>query len=329
MLTYTRLENKCFLYVTYFDILRMRRSGAMVIFNEKGALPHVNSTWLQRIWQTYLPITIGTAVYAFGLIYFILPNQLMEGGVTGITVLLNYAAGIQPSLSTLVLNIPLFAIGWRALGTRQLIYSIYGVLSLTVFLWLFERAVANQWIFPFQTEHDFILAPLYAGVTLGAGLGIVFRFGGTTGGVDILARIANRRFGISMGQFILLLDIFIIGSALFYIPKEKILYTLVSVFIASRIIDFIQEGAYAAKAFTVITDHAEAISQSITNEMERGVTLIPVIGAYSREQKQIVYCVVSRTEMRRFQMLVKQIDPRAFIVVSDVHDVLGEGFREE
>ncbi|MBN3527587.1 YitT family protein [Paenibacillus apiarius] len=289
----------------------------------------MKSSLFQRVWQTFLPITLGTAVYAFGLIYFIIPNQLMEGGVTGVTVLLNYAAGIQPSLSTLLLNIPLFAIGWRALGSKQMVYSVYGVLSLTLFLWLFEQAVARHWIIPFQTEHDFILATLYAGVTLGTGLGIVFRFGGTTGGVDILARMANRRLGISMGQFILFLDIFIIGAALFYIPKEKILYTLVAVFISSKMIDFIQEGAYAAKAFTVITDHSDQIADIITQEMERGVTLVPVIGAYSREPKQMVYCVVSRTEIRRFKTLVKEIDPRAFIVVNDVHDVLGEGFREE
>jgi len=289
----------------------------------------LKSTIVQRIWNTFLPITVGTAIFAFGLIYFIMPNQLMEGGVTGITVLLNYAAGIHPSISTLVLNIPLFIIGWRALGMKQLALSFYGVLNLTFFLWLFERAVSMHWILPFQTSNDFILATLYAGVTVGTGLGIVFRFGGTTGGVDIIARIANRKFGISMGQFILILDIFIIGAALFYIPKEKILYTLVAVFISSKVIDFIQEGAYAAKAFTVISDHSEEIADAITNEMERGVTLIPAVGAYSRSQKQMVYCVVSRTEIRRFKTIVKTIDPRAFIVVNDVHDVLGEGFREE
>ncbi|MCG7406478.1 YitT family protein [Paenibacillus sp. ACRRX] len=289
----------------------------------------MTSTFLNRVWHTFLPIMIGTAIYAFGLLYFIIPNQLMEGGVTGITVLLKYAAEINPALSTLVINIPLFLVGWRSLGKVQMIYSIFGVLSLTFFLWLFELAVSRQWIVPFQTEHDFILATLYAGVTLGTGLGIVFRFGGTTGGVDILARIANRKFHISMGQFILILDVFIIGAALFYIPKEKILYTLVAVFIASKMIDFIQEGAYAAKSFTIITDHPDEIGKLITSELERGVTLIPAIGYYSRQDKQMVYCVVARHEMRRLKSIVKTVDPRAFIVVGDVHDVLGEGFKEE
>ncbi|NMM54165.1 YitT family protein [Paenibacillus aquistagni] len=287
------------------------------------------SVLFKKIGQIYLPITIGTAIYAFGLIYFILPNQLMEGGVTGITVLLNYALGVSPSLSTLLINIPLFLIGWRSLGRTQMIYSIYGVLSLTFFLWLFEQAVKLGYLNPFRTEHDIILATLYAGVTLGAGLGIVFRFGGTTGGVDIIARIANRKLSVSMGQFILFLDIFIIGSSLFFITKEKILYTLVTVFISSKMIDFIQEGAYAAKAFTIITNEPHQIADQITKELERGVTLIPAIGYYSKEEKQMVYCVVSRSELRRIKSIAKGIDPKAFIIVSEVHDVLGEGFKED
>lgn len=289
----------------------------------------MKSILVQRVWQTFLPITIGAAIYAFGLIYFILPNKLMEGGVAGITILLHYAVCIHPSVSTLILNIPVFIIGWRALGPRQMALSIYGVLNLTFFLWLFDHAVAMQWIKPFQTTNDFILATLYAGVTIGIGLGIVFRFGGTTGGVDILARIANRKFGISMGQFILILDIFIIGSALFYIPKEKILYTLVAVFIYTKVVDFIQEGVYAAKAVTVISNYTNQIAAVITKEMERGVTLIPAVGAYSRTTKQMVYCIVTRAEIARFKTIVKNIDSRAFIIVNDVHEVLGKGFREQ
>lgn len=182
---------------------------------------------------------------------------------------------------------------------------------------------------PFETKTDYILVSLYAGVTLGAGLGIVFRFGGTTGGSDIVARILGRKFGFSMGQVILTLDVIIIGLSLFYIRKENILYTLVAVFIASKVIDFIQEGAYSAKAFTIISDHAPEIADIITKEMERGVTLIPAIGAYSKQAKHMAYCVVSRQEIRRLQRIAKSVDPRAFVIISDVHDVHGEGFKED
>ncbi len=281
-----------------------------------------------NIGKTVAPIMLGAAIYAFGLLYFIVPNQLMEGGVTGITILLNYAFGIPIFLTTLLLNLPLFLLGWKVLGSHQIVYTGVGIGALSFFLWVFERLIAAGWLVPFSTEHDFILASLYAGVTLGLGLGIVFRYGGTTGGVDIVARILGRKFGWSMGQIILAVDIIIIGASLLYIPREKILYTLVAVFISSRVIDFIQEGAYAAKAFTIISDDAPQIADLITAEMERGVTLIPAIGAYSKQAKHMVYCVVSRQEIRRLSQLVKSIDPRAFVIISDVHDVMGEGFRE-
>ncbi|MED4958608.1 YitT family protein [Paenibacillus sp. FSL R5-0527] len=287
------------------------------------------SNKLAVFFKTLLPILLGTAVYAFGLLYFILPNQLMEGGVTGITLLLNYAFGISPSLSNLLLNIPLFLLGWKVLGGRSIVWTGIGIGSLSFFLWLFERLIDHGWILPFETKTDYILVSLYAGVTLGAGLGIVFRFGGTTGGSDIVARILGRKFGFSMGQVILTLDVIIIGLSLFYIRKENILYTLVAVFIASKVIDFIQEGAYSAKAFTIISDHAPEIADIITKEMERGVTLIPAIGAYSKQAKHMAYCVVSRQEIRRLQRIAKSVDPRAFVIISDVHDVHGEGFKED
>ncbi|AYB45154.1 YitT family protein [Paenibacillus lautus] len=286
------------------------------------------SKLLHRL-QTIIPIIAGSAIYAFGLLYFIIPNELMEGGVTGITVLLNYAFNISPSISTMALNIPLFLVGMKILGKRQSVYTGLGIASLTLFLWLFELLIDHGYVVPFHTEHDYILAALYAGVTLGAGLGIVFRFGGTTGGSDIIARIINRKFGFSMGQIILSLDILIIGLSLFFIPLERILYTLVAVFIASKVIDFIQEGAYAAKAFTIISDRAPDIAKRISTEMDRGVTLIPAIGAYSMQAKHMVYCVVSRQEIRRLTGIAKSLDPRAFIIINDVNDVHGEGFKEE
>lgn len=279
--------------------------------------------------QAIMAIVTGSAIYAFGLLYFIIPNELMEGGVTGITVLLNYAFNVSPSISTLALNIPLFLIGMKILGKRQSIFTGLGIVSLTLFLWLFELLINRGIIVPFRTEHDYILVSLYAGVTLGGGLGIVFRFGGTTGGSDIIARIINRKFGFSMGRIIFSLDILIIGLSLFFIPLERILYTLVAVFIASKVIDFIQEGAYAAKAFTIISDKAPDIAQHISSEMERGVTLIPAVGVYSKQAKHMLYCVVSRQEIRHLTEIAKSLDPRAFVIINDVHDVHGEGFKEK
>jgi uncharacterized membrane-anchored protein YitT (DUF2179 family) len=274
-------------------------------------------------------LVFGTALYAFGLQYFIIPNLLMEGGVTGVAVLLDYALGLPVWLTSLVINLPLFVIGWHQLGRSVMVYTLAGTLLLSFFLWIAETMVGKGWLTPFTTDQDFILVVLYAGVTLGTGLGLVFRAGGTTGGADIIARIVHRLWGWSMGQIILTLDVLILGISLLFIPKEKVLYTLVSVFIASKVIDFIQEGAYAAKAFTIVCESPEKLAKEITKELERGVTLTPAIGAYSGENKMVIYCVVSRFEIRKLKSLVRLHDRRAFIVINDVHDVLGEGFRDE
>ena len=279
-------------------------------------------------WRVIAPITLGTAVYAFGLHYFVLPNQLMEGGVTGIGILLNYAFGWPLSLSTLMLNIPLFFIGWRMLGGRSMFLTIYGTLSLTLFLWLIEQAAVNGFIQPFVMEQDVLLAALYAGVTLGAGLGLVFRFGATTGGADIIARIFSKNRGWSMGQIILVIDALVISLSLLFIPIERVLYTLVVVFIATKLIDFIQEGAYSGKAFSIITDHGGEIAEAVTKQLDRGVTIVPAVGGYSRGKKEMVYCVVGRQEVRKLKLIVHAVDAKAFIVVSDARDVIGEGFRE-
>nr|WP_150959824.1 YitT family protein [Aneurinibacillus sp. XH2] len=280
------------------------------------------------LYRNIIPIVLGTAIYAFGLHYFVIPNELMEGGMTGVSLLINYALGIPPSLTTLVLNVPLFLVGWRVFGNQAMALTVLGTLFLSFFLWTMEMLIGYGWIIPLAGE-DYFLVTLYAGVTLGAGLGVVFRFGGTTGGSDILARIINKRKGWSMGQIILAIDVLVIGSSLLYIPKEKVLYTIVVVFIASKMIDFVTEGAYAAKAFTIVTENGELLAHRVTSELERGVTIFPAKGAYSRKDKEVLYCVVARQEARRLKMIIRSVDPTAFIIIADVQDVLGEGFKEE
>jgi uncharacterized membrane-anchored protein YitT (DUF2179 family) len=285
-----------------------------------------NVNLIKRL-QTLLPISLGTAIYAFGLHYFVISNELMEGGITGIALLLNYTFNIPLSLTNLVINIPLFYIGWKILGKETMLYSIFGTLSLSFFLWMMEWLISNGWVIPFRSQHDYFLATSYAGLTLGLGLGVVFRYGGTTGGADIIARIGQKWKGWSMGQVILLFDAVVIGSSIFLIPMEKILYTFVAVFISTKVIDIIVEGSYAAHAFMIISDHADDIAAAISLEIDRGATIFPAYGSFSKIQKEVVYCVIYRTEMKRLKDLIRSIDPRAFIIINEVHDVLGEGFK--
>lgn len=263
-------------------------------------------------------IIIGSAITGFGINYFNIANGLAEGGVTGVTLLLKYIFNWDPGLVNLALNIPLLILGWRILGARSLIYTVIGTLALSLFLSLFS---------PFRLPlEDPLLAALYAGVTVGFGLGIVFRGGGTTGGSDIIARILNKYRGISMGRVILFIDVLVIGLSLLYLNLTGAMYTLVAVFIGSRVIDFVQEGAHSAKAVTIISDANQEIARKILEEMGRGVTLLNGKGGWTGDQKNILYCVINRREITRLKAITVDIDPTAFIIVNDAREVLGEGF---
>ncbi|RKD25739.1 hypothetical protein BEP19_02005 [Ammoniphilus oxalaticus] len=266
-------------------------------------------------------ILVGSAITGFGINYFNIANHLAEGGVTGITILLKFIFNWDPGLVNLALNIPLLILGWRTLGRLSLIYTVIGTVSLSVFLSLF-----SSFRLPLD---DSLLAALYAGVTVGIGLGIVFRAGGTTGGGDIIARILNKYKGWSIGRVIFMVDVFVIGLSLLYLNLTGAMYTLVAVFIGTRVIDFVQEGAYSAKAVTIISDSNQHIAKKVLKEMERGATLLNGRGGWTGSSKDILYCVVNRNEIVRLKAIAHAIDPYAFIIVSDVREVLGEGFTHD
>lgn len=269
--------------------------------------------------KSTLAIIIGTAIMGFGINAFNIPNNLAEGGLTGVSIIIKLLMPVvDQGIVYFLLNIPLFILGWKVLGRTSFLYTIIGTVSLSMFLSMFEGTLA----IPLQ---DKLLASLYAGVTVGAGLGIIFRYGGTTGGVDIIARLLQKYFGISMGRTLFFGDILVVGASLIYLSVESAMYTLVAVFIAARVIDFFQDGAYAGKALTIISDHAQEIAKQIL-AVGRGVTILSGRGAFSGTEKDVVYVVVSRNEIIRFKSIVQEADPHAFIIVNDVHEVLGEGF---
>lgn len=272
--------------------------------------------------KNILFILLGTAIFSFGIVHFNMQNNLGEGGFTGITLLFYFLWGWNPAISNLALNIPLFLIGWKLLGRTTLFYSIIGTISVSVFLAIFQIKPI-----PLALQSDLTLAALYAGVLIGIGLGIVFRFGGTTGGVDIIARIVNKYVGWSMGRTMFLFDFFVIATSIFtYLKIVEGMYTLVVVYIGARVIDFIQEGAYAARGVTIISKKHEEIADKINQEMNRGVTILNGKGHFTGERQQVIYCIVAKNEIIRLKNIMNEIDPYAFASVSSVHEVMGEGF---
>jgi uncharacterized membrane-anchored protein YitT (DUF2179 family) len=267
-------------------------------------------------------ILLGAAIFAFGLVHFNMQNNLAEGGFTGITLLLYFLFKWDPSYTNLALNIPLFLIGWKLLGRNAFLYTIIGTVSLSVFLWIFQRYAIHM-----PLKHDLTLAALFAGVFIGIGLGTIFRYGGTTGGVDIIARLVYKYKGISMGKTMFVFDAVVITlSLILYLSYREAMYTLVAVFVAARVIDFMQDTGYAAKGATIISEKSNEIAEKIMNEMDRGVTILKGQGSYTKRDRDVLYCVVAKNELSRLKSVITSVDPHAFVAVSDVHDVLGEGF---
>ncbi|ADC51160.1 MULTISPECIES: YitT family protein [Alkalihalophilus] len=272
--------------------------------------------------KNVLLILLGSAILSFGLVYFNMENNLADGGFTGITLILYFIFAFNPAISNLLLNIPLFFIGWKILGKTTFIYTIIGTVGVSIFLEIFQRYTVVY----IPLHDDMTLAALFAGVFIGVGLGIVFRYGGTTGGVDIIAKLGFKYLGWSMGKTMFMFDAVVIASSLIYLNYREAMYTLLAVFVAAKVIDFIQQGAYSAKACFIISDSTSEIADAIMKEMDRGATLLKGQGSFTRTEREVLYCVVGRNELIRLKTLVEKIDPHAFVTVNDVQDVIGEGF---
>ena len=272
--------------------------------------------------KSILTIIFGAAIYAFGLTYFVVPHHLFEGGATGITLITYYLFNIPISVMNLIINIPLFILAWKIFGAKTLYSSLLGTISLSIWLAIFEKIPLH-----FNLEGDLVIVALVAGVLLGLGLGIIFNAGGTTGGTDIVARILNKYTNISVGKLLFALDFLILMLILIIFQDLRLVtYTLLFDFIVSRVIALIGEGGYAGKGFMIITQKPIEVADKINEELGRGVTFISGQGYYSQKDLKIIYCIVARNEMIKMKELIHTIDPKAFITITEAHEILGEGF---
>lgn len=268
-------------------------------------------------------IALGCAIYAVSLDMISLPNKLADGGISGIALILRHFWNINMGLSTLVLNIPLILLGYRFMGKRLLSYTIWGTLCLSFFLW-FWRSVPI--IKQLNLEHDLFLSAISAGVLSGIGLGLVFRYNGTSGGADIIARICQLKLGISSGKMLLFCDAVVLFASLSYLDIKHMMYTLLASFVLSRVMDTVQEGAYSARGLLIISDKYQEIGKMIDLKLDRGFTYLKALGGYQQDEKRVIYVVVSPREIAAIKQLIWQEDPNAFISIIEVHEALGEGF---
>lgn len=276
---------------------------------------------VKRKWlRDYLGIVLGTVITAVALNMFLIPNKVAAGGISGLATVLHHVFGLPVGMTMLAFDIPMFFLSVKILGPRFGFNTLLGAGILAASIDLTAPFV------PVLT-HDLLLNSLYGGVLAGVGMGIVFKFKGTTAGTDLAAAIINKLTKISIGQALLSVDFFVIATAgIVFGSAELSLYGLISLFVTTQIIDLVQEGTSTAKAFFIMSQSPEQVAAAILNELGRGVTYLSGRGAYTHTDREVVFCVVSTREVSAVKDLVYRIDQQAFVIVTDAHEVLGEGF---
>lgn len=276
-------------------------------------------TMKKRSWlHDALLIFFGTLITALALNMFLIPNKIAAGGVSGIATVIYYLFKFPVGVVMLVLNLPIFLLGIKEIGT------VFGIKTLisTILLSLMIDFIKVPCI-----TREVILASVYGGILMGIGLGLVFKANATTGGTDMAARIIHKYVPfIGIGWVMFVIDFVVVAAAGIVFGSEQALYALVSLFLGAKMIDLIQEGFNSAKAFIIISNKADMISNRILNEMNRGVTGLHGKGMFSGYEKEILLCIISRTEITRLKEIVVDEDPYAFVIVTNVREVLGEGF---
>ena len=289
------------------------------------------------IMEEYLYLVIGCLITAISIDLFLLPYKIAAGGITGIATVLFYItrSPIPVGVIILLLNIPLFLGGMKLIGRRFFIKTLISTILLSVFIDVLEpftKKFLTQYLGELGNSTpgaNLLLYCVFGGVGMGIGLGIVFRAGATTGGTDLAAQIVHHFFPhFTVGRILMVIDAMVVVFAAIAFNSFLLgLYAIVTIYLSSKVIDAILEGVDYAKAVFIISNHSELISQKIIKEIERGVTGLNGTGMYTGTGKQVLLCVLDRKQIPKLKALVKSLDPKAFVIMTDVREVLGEGFK--
>ncbi|MDY4762405.1 YitT family protein [Streptococcus thoraltensis] len=267
-------------------------------------------------------ITLGVALYTFGFVNFNMANHLAEGGVAGITLILHALFGLDPALSSLLINIPLFVLGARVFGKKSLLLTIYGTVTMSIFIWIWQRVPMELGL-----QDDMMLVAIVAGIFAGIGSGVVFRYGATTGGTDIVGRVLEEKTGMKLGQTLLMIDVLVLASSLVYIDLKHMLYTLIASFVFSQVLTVVQNGGYMVRGMLIITKESDKASAAILQEINRGVTYLQGKGAYTGRGFDILYVVLNPNEVREVKDILAELDPDAFISILNIDEVISSDFK--
>jgi len=274
------------------------------------------SKWIKEI----LFITLGAGVTGFGLASFLAPNNIIDGGVIGVSMILSNVFKWNLGLLVVLLNIPFILLAWKKMGTRFILQTFYANVILAISLNFFRV---------YKVTNDLLLATVFGGIILGVGVGTILKNESSLDGTEMLSLIVSKKFGFSVGEFILFLNIFIYAVAGLVFGWESAMYSVLTYFIVSKVIDSVMEGFNSSKSVRIISDNAGAIGEELIEKLDISITYLQGIGGYSGQDKDLIYCVISRLELPKMLDIVQDIDPRAFVSVVDVHEVYGGRFRKK
>ncbi|MBB3112074.1 uncharacterized membrane-anchored protein YitT (DUF2179 family) [Paenibacillus phyllosphaerae] len=265
-------------------------------------------------------ITLGAALVSVALEIFLVPNEVIDGGITGISIMLAHLTDLPLGIFLFLLNLPFLIIGYKQIGKTFALSTLYGVIVMSIGTQLLHHVDA-------LTESTF-LAPVIGGVILGIGIGIVIRFGGSLDGTEIMAILFSKNLPFSVGEFVMFINLFILGSAGFVYGWDSAMYSLIAYYIAFKMIDVTVEGFDESKSVWIISDEAQEVGEAIMSRLGRGVTFLHGEGGFTGGSKKVIFCVITRLEEAKLKSIVHELDPVAFLAVGNIHDVKGGRFKK-
>jgi uncharacterized membrane-anchored protein YitT (DUF2179 family) len=265
--------------------------------------------------KKYIMLLIGSILAAVGLEEFLVPNQIIDGGVVGISIMASHLTSMPLSIFVVLLNLPFIYLGYTQIGKTFAISTIFSILSLSYWVSFFHTIS--------EITRDPFLSAVFGGIILGIGVGLIIRNGGSLDGTEIVAIILDKKTGFSIGEIVMFFNIFILGSAGFIFGWDKAMYSLVAYFIAFKVIDITIEGLDESKGILIVTDNPDEISDALMARLGRGVTIFHGEGGYSGDYKKILYSVITRLEIAKLKAIVQEKDENAFVTITDVHDAMG------
>jgi len=265
--------------------------------------------------QKYSFLFIGSIITAVGLEVFLIPNQIIDGGVVGISIMAAYLTGWPLGLILVALNLPFLYLGYLQIGKTFAVSTLFSIVSLAYWV--------NYFIPVPGFTHDVFLAAVFGGIIVGIGVGMIIRYGGSLDGTEIVAIILGKRTGFSVGEVVMFFNIFILSSAGLVFTWDKAMYSLVAYFVAFKAIDIMIDGLDESKAVLIVSDRPDEIAEVLLARLGRGVTILHGEGGYTKDDKKILYSVITRLEIAKLKAIINEIDEGAFVTINNVHEVMG------